>query len=255
MLPYSGASEYPSCFQNLTFEEKQVGGERKIAGYLTTLERNLRILEPKLILPFAGQYILGGRMAYKNKCLGIPPVERARELITKLGYTALNPQEGDVIDIATGHTESCLPPYSGVTQEEYEEKIRHIPYWYEESFKVNPDYHIDLFSIVQAAREHLWEYQNSFNWHKPYRMMFKVEDSDNNNYLFDYASPEIAKVDPNEIPQQPYLIVSVTYGIFLALLTRHMNWNNAGIGCHIEFYRAPEYYQPEVFALLPYFHV
>jgi hypothetical protein len=108
---------------------------------------------------------------------------------------------------------------------------------------------------MRAAREHLWKYQNGFNWHQPYRVMFRVEDSNNNNYLFDYASPEIIKVTRAEIPQEPYLIISVTYGMLVTLLTRHMNWNNAGISCHIEFYRAPEYYQPEVFALLPYFHI
>jgi hypothetical protein len=140
MLPYSGASEYPSCFQNLTFEEKQLSGERKIARYLDVLERNVRILEPKLVLPFAGQYILGGKMVYKNRCLGIPPVERAVERITKLGHIARNPQEGDVIDIVTCNIESPLPPYSGVPQEKYEEQIRHIRYWYEESFKLDAEH-------------------------------------------------------------------------------------------------------------------
>jgi hypothetical protein len=194
-------------------------GERKIARYLDVLERNVRILEPKLVLPFAGQYILGGKMVYKNRCLGIPPVERAVERITKLGHIARNPQEGDVIDIVTCNIESPLPPYSGVPQEKYEEQIRHIRYWYEESFKLDAEHQVDLFSLMRAAREHLWKYQNGFNWHQPYRVMFRVEDSNNNNYLFDYASPEIIKVTRAEIPQEPYLIISVTYGMLVTLLT------------------------------------
>lgn len=108
---------------------------------------------------------------------------------------------------------------------------------------------------MRGARQRLWGYQGKFEWRESYRVMVNVEDSVDNCYIFDYASPDITKSLPHETPDEPYLIIYVTYAMLLALLTRHLNWNNAAIGGHIEFFRVPEYYQPEVFALLPYFYI
>lgn len=253
MLPYSGASEYPSCFRNLSMSEKKAGGDRKIESYLNGLEKSVNILEPKLTLPFAGQYILGGKMVDKNRYLGIPPVGKAVQRVTDLGYRAVEAREGDVIDIDTSEVEHTLPPSTGLSQEEYEQQIQGIPYWVDEAFAMDPDHQADLFPLIQSARRRLWDHQNRLNWHRTYRVLIQAEDSPSNCYLFDYGNQEISKVASSAIPEEPYLIIYVTYAKLLALLTRHMNWNNAGIGCLIDFSRSPEYYQSEVFALLPYF--
>ena len=255
LLPYCGGGEYPSGFRNLTFEQKLAGAERVTQAYLNRFDDNLRILEPKLVLPFAGGYIIGGRMVEKNRCLGIPPVERAVERASKLGYQAVLPREGDVVDVVHRTMEHTLPAYEGVTQEQYEQHIRRIPYWFDQAFAIGSEQRIDLFPLMRAARQRLWEYQGRFDWHEPCRVMIKTEDSDENCFLFNYADPEILKVSPQATPDKPYVIIYVTYGKLLGLLTRHINWNSAGIGCHIEFYRDPEYYQPEVFALLPYLQI
>lgn len=147
MLPYSGASEFPSCFRNLNSEEKEDAANRKIEAYLQRLEENIRILEPELTLPFSGQYIIGGRMVEKNRCLGIPPRERAVDRVRGLGYEAIMDREGDVIDILTHRLVHTAPSSPAVSQTEYEDKIRHNPYWFEEAFKVSSDHHVDLFPV------------------------------------------------------------------------------------------------------------
>jgi len=255
LLPYCGAGEYPSCFRNLTFEQKLAGEARVINAYLDRFEENVRILQPKMVLPCAGDYIIGGPMVDKNRYLGIPPVKRVVERSTKLGYNTVLPKEGDIVNVELRSVEHTLPAYEGITQDEYEQRIRGIPYWFEQAFAIDPDHQVNLFPLMRAARLRLWEYQDLYDWHQPYRVMIKTEDSHENCFLFDYVAPEILKVSPQDIPDKPYLIIYLSYGKLLALLTRHLNWNSAGIGCHIEFYRDPEYYQPEVFALLPYLQI
>jgi hypothetical protein len=44
MLPYSGASEYPSCFQNLTFEEKQLSGGKEDSKIFRCLRKECQNL-------------------------------------------------------------------------------------------------------------------------------------------------------------------------------------------------------------------
>ena len=39
------------------------------------------------------------------------------------------------------------------------------------------------------------------------------------------------------------------------ILDRKAHWNNAEIGCHIEFYREPNYYSPDIHTMLQFLHL
>ena len=39
------------------------------------------------------------------------------------------------------------------------------------------------------------------------------------------------------------------------ILDRSSHWNNAEIGCHIEFIRKPNYYSPDMHTALQFFHI
>ena len=39
------------------------------------------------------------------------------------------------------------------------------------------------------------------------------------------------------------------------ILDRKSHWNNAEIGCHIEFNRTPNYYSPDIHLMLQFFHL
>ena len=39
------------------------------------------------------------------------------------------------------------------------------------------------------------------------------------------------------------------------ILHKDSHWNNAEIGCHIDFYRSPNYYSPDIHTMLQFLHL
>ena len=68
MVNYNAAGPYPSCFDNLTKEEKINENKRILKRNFDHLCNIIPILKPKSVLPFAGAYIIGGKNYYKNNC-------------------------------------------------------------------------------------------------------------------------------------------------------------------------------------------
>lgn len=255
MLPYSGASEYPSCFANLSDHDKMLAADRKIAAYLARMVDNINLLEPKTVMPFAGQYILGGPLHVKNPYLGVPSLERAVAKVEDTGHHGIGVREGDIVDVLSGEVTHTLPE-SNVRLPDYEEAIRDHVYWYLDAFRlIDPGRRTNLTPLVSASRERLWRYQERFGWFKSYRVLIRTVDEPQSAFLLDFALREARAVPADTVPSPPYLIVELPYALLLAILTRHANFNNAAIGCHIEFFREPEAYQPEVFMLLAFLQV
>jgi len=39
------------------------------------------------------------------------------------------------------------------------------------------------------------------------------------------------------------------------ILLKESHWNNAEIGCHIEFHRSPNHYSPDIHTMMQFFHL
>ena len=255
LLPYSGASEYPSCFDALGDEGKRAAADQKIERYLDRLVDNVRILQPRIVVPFAGQYVLGGREVAKNPYLGVGPVEDACARLEHEGFAALAMQEGDVLDIASREVYSTLEPLS-LRLADYEIAIAGTRSWYDDVFRFEgTDRGTDLFPLLVAARDKLWQYQERFGWFDDHSVVIRTPDLRPARVTFNFSTRKIERLALNDEVPPPFVEITVRYNLLLALLTRHVNWNNAAIGCHLTFIREPERYQPEVFALLPFFHI
>ena len=66
MINYNAAGPYPSCFQNLTDEDKRKENERILDRNIDHLIKCCDILLPRSILPFAGAYVIGGKTMAKE---------------------------------------------------------------------------------------------------------------------------------------------------------------------------------------------
>ena len=247
LLPYSGASEYPSCFTNLDDDHRQQAARSKSDRYLTRLEENVRSLHPRRVLPFAGQYRLAGRLAAKNPALGIPSIDEAHARVRVAGAEPVELDEGDSVDVLAGNiTRATSEPAP---------MVELSAYWYETAFDFpTPSHRTDLLPLLKAARSTLWRYQQQFDWHEPHRVLIEI-DGGPGPYVFDFATETVDAVPCGFVPDPPYLRISASYGLLLALLTRHLVFNNAAIGCHFDFYREPDVYVPEVWTLLSFLHI
>jgi len=102
MLNYNAAGPYPSCFDNLSTEEKK--NQHKIIldrnfNYLTKI---IPILNPKSVLPFAGAYVIGGKNYYKNDYLGTTTWDECSDYLRKnlkISTNVICLRENQIFDI------------------------------------------------------------------------------------------------------------------------------------------------------------
>jgi L-ascorbate metabolism protein UlaG (beta-lactamase superfamily) len=98
-LNYNNAGPYPACFNNLTIEEKKREHELCIATNLYHLLKVARALGPRLVMPFAGAYKLGGGKEHLNEFLGTTTVDYTCEYLEGFDFKTLNLKENDEYEV------------------------------------------------------------------------------------------------------------------------------------------------------------
>ncbi len=86
---YAGAGSYPQCFDNLSDAEKLVEAENKKLQFIQMLEKYTRHLGSRYVFPFAGQYLLGGKLSNLNDYRGVADISEVGEYFAKAKGSAL----------------------------------------------------------------------------------------------------------------------------------------------------------------------
>lgn len=131
---------------------------------------------------------------------------------------------------------------------EFAKSLKFIPfdYQWEDSFA-----DVDFDRLFISARQALWTKQKQMNWFLNYRVVLFIDERA--EYGFNFSTEDIEFISPeNYCRSKPILECYLTRQLFYQILTRRAHWNNAEGGLHIEFYRDPNTYIPEVFTLLSF---
>lgn len=256
LLPYSGVGPYPSSYENLSYEQKLKAAKEKKHKYLQRLRQNALVLQPKIVVPCAGQMILGGRQMHKNKVIGIPSPQTAYQTLKQAGFSAALLNEGDTLD-----TETLAVQRSKFSHRVTKTALRSMQrarYWWEDAFGVPKEEMIELLPLLQTARNRLWQHQERYNYKSDWWVGIRVEEVPAWTYAFSLSDNSKVFKEKTEgflQSEKKLLRATVPYGYLTAILTRHCHWNNAYHGCHIEWYRKPDDYHPEIQTLLSFFHL
>ena len=123
MLNYNAAGPYPSCFDNLSLNEKVREHSRILKRNFDHLVLCLEALRPRIFLPFAGAYVLGGKESHKNAYLGTTTWDECaayvRKRVRDVEVIAL--REGDEYDITNGVADKPYLPIDVVAMKNYVE--------------------------------------------------------------------------------------------------------------------------------------
>ena len=243
MLNYNSAGPYPSCFSNLTEEEKYLEHKNNLMRNIDFLHSNLEILMPKYFLPFAGAYVLGGKNNHKNKYLGTTTWDNCikmlknKEKIKNTRYVAL--REQDIFDLDTGTSNKKYIPIDNNKVENYITNVlSKIKYPYEQDSIPN------IEKIIQDLELSKLKMQERFSRLKLVPDMdafIKVEDKN-------------IKVISAKNPKGR-MECSLDLRLLRRILDRKSHWNNAEIGCHIEINRTPNHYSPDMHIALQFLHL
>lgn len=240
MINYNAAGPYPSCFRNLSDEEK-------VNAHNSVLSRNIKhlveccdILKPKAILPFAGAYVIGGKEYKKNKYLGTMTWDQcAQEIQKQSTHNALTLREGDSYDLLLGKSDTPYKPISTTDQDHYiSETLSKLKYPYELDEPIKgPELRKKVDASILALRERAQKYN------------LKVKSKINiftNETCFAIHSGD------------PEFGVNLDFYLDERLLNRILDqkshWNNAEIGCHIEIDRKPNTYEVDAHTMMQFFH-
>ena len=240
MINYNAAGPYPSCLRSFTKNEK-------IDAHHNVLKRNIEhlikccdILNPKIILPFAGSYVIGGKEYEKNSYLGTTTLDNCANEIRKFSkHNVLTLREGDTYDLSLCEVDKPYQPIDINLQNLYiNTKLSKIKYPYELLPAVDQEQLNEKVKIaLDALSRRIIKYKLNV------KSKIKVF-TDNNCWLIN-SGDSLFGVELNFFLDERLLN---------RILDRCSHWNNAEIGCHIEFERKPNIYEIDAHTMMQFFH-
>lgn len=253
-LNYNAAGPFPSCFDHLSLEDKR-------ARHRSLLERNLghlidvaRELQPEIVMPFAGEFVVGGNLWRKNEVLGSTTCDEAAAAIDRaeIGVQSLLLNEGMTFDLtARVLVDGPYRPVDVVAQAHYVEHVlSRVRFSYEADDTAGIDE--DIAALLPIARRQLWRKQQQFAVAPALHVYIKLADR---YFQIDMSRDEGTFVPLESELRQPYLECAMDQRLLRRILTGRAHWNNAEVGCHVSFRRVPDTYLPDVHTILSFLHV
>ncbi|PIR89063.1 MAG: hypothetical protein COU07_03160 [Candidatus Harrisonbacteria bacterium CG10_big_fil_rev_8_21_14_0_10_40_38] len=247
-LMYAGASPYPSCFNNLTDDEKLREHDGVVERSLAHMVKIAKILEPDFVMPFAGEFVLGGKGWRKNRFLGTTTPENAGQFAKIHGLSPLLLNEGMSFDLESGKTIGTYVPVDTFVRDRYiEEVISKERYPFEDDCLKDSSW---FHEILPFARAHLWNAQQRYRYFPDLCLYLSVRDE---YFVIDWEKEEGFFIKRNEF-REPFITYSLPLTLLQRIMTRQAHWNNAELGCHVDFIRQPNKYLPDMHALISFFH-
>jgi len=254
LLPYSGGSGYPSCYTNLTDEEKLAEKNRIMNVRIESFINSVRQINPLYVLPFADQWVVGGSRSNLNKfvshssCRGV--VEKPF-IEAKLKSNLLLLNTGQQYNFETGQKEPEAP-YQYHTDDDRDEyiasKLTNVSYDYE-IFSFDPG--VSLLRQFKYARVRQWGMQKRQDYFPDFSFYFDATDT-NERFCINTRLEDVIVTSTSSKLVQPYLRISVSRDLLLMLILGHISWNIADAAFFLDYDRQPNTYDPKIYALLNY---
>ena len=241
MLNYNAAGPYPSCFDNLTTEQKIKENNRILKRNFDHLCNIIPILQPKSVLPFAGAYIIGGKNYYKNEYLGTTTWDECAEYLNnnlKFNSKVFCLRENQTYDIKN---QKQLEKYEKLNVNEmkrYIQSLKDKKYEYENDQM--PDIS-ELKNNINLASTRFKDRIKKFNIELKSNVYLKIKNDD------------VQIVRGKDADRHLYCDLDLR--LLNRILNKKAHWNNAEIGTHINFKRMPNKIDPDIHICMSFFHL
>lgn len=249
MLNYNAAGPYPSCFENLKEHEKIVEHNRILERNFNHLKNILMELKPKSVLPFAGAYVLGGDLRYKNKYLGTTTWDVCADWLKRNNEhqsKVVTLREGDTLDLETGVSDKPYVPIDVAEMDRYiDEDLSSIRYPYQDESIPDEDM---LIEDIKAASNAMIQRFDRIGISSSTKILINAFEGTYQIYPILQSVPSSEEIG-NRIE------CKMDERLLRRILDRKSHWNNAAIGAHISFFREPNTYDPDLEMGLQFFHL
>ena len=247
MINYNAAGPYPASFVNLSETEKRSEHNRVLNRNIDYMHNLVETLAPRMVLPFAGAYILGGQLSRLNEFLGTTTWDVCADKLNEIGLTAtevVRLREHDVLNIESGESSPEYEPLNPEHMKQYTQQISHDKYPYELDSMPNS---VQIIADLETASDRMRQRMTRAGITSDRTVTIDVDGS-----AIQIHPTFSTNTDLNATPR---LACSLDPRLLRRILDRVSHWNNAEIGCHLEFNRVPNEYQPDLHTALQFLHL
>ncbi len=252
---YAGAGPYPQCF-DLDEQEKIEAANKKKLQFLNYGINYINHIKPEFYMPFAGTYILGGKLYDLNKYRGVPKIDEALDYFqSKIDFSKgiiLNSYE--FFDLTSKKTSSTYKSINSKANDNYLNKVvKNYTFDYElDELPAEKD----IIELIPSAFDRFLKKKNEINYNSDYKLYINI--SEQKDLAIDFKSNskyEIVSSD-NYIKSEKYLRISLDAKLLLRILRgpRYAHWNNAEVGSHLKYQRKPNSFERGLHHSLCYLH-
>ncbi len=241
---YGGASPYPQCFPKVS--NKIEAGRKVVEATCQMLISAADAVGAKKIMPFAGQYILGGKLAHLNDFRATLPLDAAADFIrqyTKREVVTVTP--GGCIDLTGGLQSTSYVEPSKEVKDMYLKQIAKFEFSYEKKrLSVWENIESDLIAAATpvALRSSLSKIQKANSFVIGDGTNFVTinldPESTRTNVLFGKA-PIFESVTTITMPTELLRRLSTRAKGYKGFTPMH--WNQADVGSHFTWERSGDY--------------
>jgi UDP-MurNAc hydroxylase len=237
---YGGASPFPQCFPDIS--DKYSAAKKVIDSACKMLVSAADAVNASHIMPFAGQYVLGGRLFPLNSSRASLPLDKAviyLRTLTSREVVSMHPS--GFFDLSTGSKSPGYVEPDASASEEYFKRISAVKFSYEKSPNVvweNPAEALLRAAkpVVERATSSNVSFQNSF------------VIGDGNNWVTINLGPDPLE-SSIEIGKKPKFdnttVIEMDQELLRRLCIRSVNfkgfttlhWNQADVGSHFTWQR------------------
>lgn len=248
LLGYTGAGPYPQTYYDDEATLLEKAEAKKQAFFRRYLEMR-DALDPRLVVPFAGKYVLGGALHTLNRYRGVAD---ATEILA-FDDRAVVLDDGGAASIDTETfkpTAARTRPYDAKAMDAYAATLADRPMLYEKYFGAIPTASLPIARLLpkafaNAQRRSLVEHDYFFCFPLAGKWLVGNAKRDGGELT---TRAEVASLEPrSEIHVDPRYL--------FGLLTCVFHWNNAEIGSQYRTRRIPDRHDRAVQAFLNFLHL
>ena len=241
---YGGASPFPQCFEDVS--DKLAAGIRVVDATCKMLIQAADSINAKLIMPFAGQYVLGGRLSDLNSSRATVPLDKAvakLRLLTNRKIISIMP--GGEIDLTSGEATADYVEPSEDRLNSYLARISKKKFPYEKKeYDFWGDMDLDLLAsanrVVSKAKSSIIPFANSFIIGDGENFVTINLDSNwiNSSALLG-SHPAYETVTEITMPRNLLKNLATRKVGYTGFTSMH--WNQADVGSHFKWKRKGEF--------------
>tara|TARA_B100000767_G_scaffold268136_1_gene287908 strand:+ start:774 stop:2135 length:1362 start_codon:yes stop_codon:yes gene_type:complete len=258
---YGGAGPYPQCFENLSIDQKLIESKKKEKNFLKQALDFIKLTNPKYYLPFAGTYVLTGKLNILQNIRGVPSIDQAYNFLFKEVKKLGLKKEPKSIMLNTDQSYNFLKnKYS----KEYKKiNLKDFKNYQENYLKdIKLDYEDDELILEEVL------FENANKAMQNYINKKQELNLDINSDIYIKTTKKFIKIfndkdkidfiDHNQIDDSKNYVI---YDLDTKLLNRilkgpkYAHWNNAEIGSHIKFFRSPDIFERSLYYSMNFFHI